>query len=495
MRRSAFAIFVLVLVMTFSCDSIEGTFDDSVPNFYSLTTHASPQEGGTIQPSAGEFLEGNSVQVVARPAEGYVFDFWEGDLSGSSNPATIRFDSNRTITAHFSLRDYDLNIELVGSGVVNETVVERSPTSVTVTLTAEAEEGWIFDRWEGDLSGNGNPETLTIEIDEPKSVTAIFIEEVAEYSLNVTIEGEGSVDKDPDKSSYTEGEEVTLTASAASGWSFKEWDGDLSGSTNPVTITLDDDKSVTAIFEEDEPEEYTLTINTEGLGSVDANPDREIYIDGDEVTLTANAALGWTFKEWRGDLSGSANPETVVIDNDKEITAIFEVDVDFGITINEVKLFINEMELGGARRTRDFKTKDFILNVPIDGTPFHITHVQIPAGFYDELELDIAKPSKSVTIDDPDFDDGSNRYSLVVHGVFNGIDFTFRSDEDFQIDVDFEPHLEIKRGQTAVIAITVDFEGWFKGDDGVFLDPNDLQNEERINKNIEDSFSDFEDEF
>ena len=494
MRKSVCAIFMVVLVMTFSCDSIEGTFDDSVPNFYSLTTHTSPQEGGTIQPAAGEFLEGNSVQMAARPAEGYVFDYWKGDLTGSSNPELIRFLSNKTVTAHFSLRDYDLNLEIVGSGVVNETIVERS-SSITVRLTAVAEDGWFFDRWEGDLSGNSNPETLIIDADEEKSVTAIFLEEVAEYSLDVTIEGEGTVDRDPDKSSYTDGDEVTLTATAASGWSFKEWDGDLSGNTNHVTIILDDDKSVTAIFEQDKPEEYTLTINTEGLGSVDINPDREIYIDGDEVTLTANAALGWTFKEWQGDLTGSANPEKIVIDDDKEVTAIFEVDVDYGITVNELKFYIKEMELGGARRTRDFKTKDFILNVPVDGTPFHITHVKIPVGFYDDMELDIAKPSNSVTIDDPEFRDESGSYSLVVNGIFNGVNFTFRSDEDFQIDVDLSPHLEINSGQTSVIAITVDFEGWFKGEYGEFLDPNDHQNKERINKNIEESFSDFEDQF
>jgi hypothetical protein len=494
MRKSAFAVIIMVFALTFSCDSIEGTFDDSVPNFYSLTTNVSPQEGGTVQPSSGEFLEGNSVQIVARPAEGYVFDHWEGDLSGSSNPALLQFNSNRTVTAHFSLRDYNLNIEITGSGVVNETVLERSSSVTIVSLSAEAEEGWFFDRWEDDLSGNSNPDTLTIEGDEEKSVTAIFLEELAEYSLNVTIEGEGTVNRDPDQSSYTEGDEVTLTAEAASGWSFKEWDGDLSGSTNPVTITMDEEKSITAIFEEDEPEEYTLTIDTEGLGSVEKNPDRSIYIDGDEVTLTANAALGWVFKEWQGDLSGSANPETILIDDDKQVTAIFEIDLDFGITINEVKLFIKEMELGGARRTRDFKTKEFILSLPPDGSPFQVTHVPIPAGFYDELKLDIAKLSSSADIDDPDFRDGSKRYSLVVNGVFNGIDFTFQSDEDFKIDVDLSPHLEIKSGQKSVIAINVDFEAWFKGKDSIYLDPNDPKNTKQINKNIEDSFSDFEDD-
>jgi len=126
---------------------------------------------------------------------------------------------------------------------------------------------------------------------------------------------------------------------------------------------------------------------------------------------------------------------------------------------------------------------------------FNRTHANIPAGYYDELELDIKKPSNSVTINDPDFSDGSGRYSLVVNGTFNGVDFTFRSDEDFQIDVDFRPHLEITSGQTSVIEISVDFESWFMGGDGKFLDPNTSRNANRINKNIKDSFSDFEVEF
>lgn len=420
MRKSSYAIVLVVLVLAFSCDSHHGSLEESLPNLYTLTTQVTPEEGGTVQPSGGEFLEGNSVQITANPAEGYVFDYWEGDLTGNSNPEVIQFNSNRTVTAYFSLRNYDLNIDISGNGSVRETVVERS-SSVTVRLDAEADDGWFFERWEGDLSGNSNPETITIEEGEEKSVTAIFIEDaVDDYSLKVTIEGEGAVDRNPDKTTYTDGEEVTLTASAASGSSFKEW---------------------------------------------------------------------------QGELSGSINPETIIVDEDKQITAIFEVDVDFGITIGDVNLFIKEMELGGVRRTRDFKTKDFILNLPLDGSPFHITHVNIPAGFYDELELDIAKPGNSVTIDNPDFRDGSGSYSLVVNGIFNGVDFTFQSDEDFQIDVDINPNLEIKSAQTSVIAIDIDFESWFRGGDGEFLDPNAPLNAEQINKNIEDSFSDFEDEF
>jgi len=421
MRMPGCTILLVLLFLTFACDSHQGAFEDTVPNFYTLTAEASPEEGGTIHPSGGEFLAGNGVLIEAQPAEGFVFENWEGDLTGNSNPEYIQFSTNRTVTANFSQRNFELNITNSGNGLVRETVVERSSSSVTIRLDAEAGEGWIFDRWEGDLSGSSNPETITIEEDEEKSVTAIFIE------IGV--------------------------------------------------------------------EEYSLAINTEGEGTVDRNPDKSSYTDGENVTLTANATIGWIFKEWQGDLSGSNNPETITVDKDKQITAVFEVDLDYGINIGEVKLYIREMELGGARRTKDFKTKDFILNLPLDGTPFHITHVNIPAGYYDELELDIKKPSNSVTIDDPDFRDGSGRYSLVVNGTFNGVDFTFRSDEDFEIDVDFSPHLEISSGQTSVFAIDIDFKSWFMGRDGEFLDPDASRNANRINKNIEDSFSDFEDGF
>ncbi|WP_411289513.1 InlB B-repeat-containing protein, partial [Rhodohalobacter sp.] len=270
---------------------------------------------------------------------------------------------------------------------------------------------------------------------------------------------------------------------------------DLSGSTNPASIVVDDDMEITAVFDEVVENEYTLTVSTEGSGSVNKDPDKENYSEGEEVTLTANSDTGWTFSEWRGDLSGSSNPETIIVDEDKQITAVFDEEPDFGISVQEVKFYIREMDLEGARRTDDFKTKDFILNVPIDGSPFEITHVDIPNGFYEELELDIKKPESKADIDDSDFRDGSGSYSVVVKGMFNGVDFTYRSSEDYDIEVELNPHLEIKSGQTEIIALTLDFDGWFMRSDGGFLDPNDSGDRKQIEKNIEDSFSDFEDGF
>jgi FlaG/FlaF family flagellin (archaellin) len=140
-------------------------------------------------------------------------------------------------------------------------------------------------------------------------------------TLTVTVSsGNGDVTKDPDQASYADGTPVTLEAIPDDGWSFHEWDGDLTGSVNPTTITMDGDKTVTATFTQNE---YALTINTVGSGSVDKLPDQLTYHLGDSVQLTANPVAGSTFSGWSGDLGGSTNPENLIIDADPEVTATF----------------------------------------------------------------------------------------------------------------------------------------------------------------------------
>ncbi|MEO7961949.1 MAG: glycoside hydrolase family 88 protein, partial [Ginsengibacter sp.] len=59
-----------------------------------------------------------------------------------------------------------------------------------------------------------------------------------QYSLIVTVAGNGVVTKFPDQASYTEGTTVTLTATAAAGNQFSGWTGDISGATNPISVVM-----------------------------------------------------------------------------------------------------------------------------------------------------------------------------------------------------------------------------------------------------------------
>ena len=60
--------------------------------------------------------------------------------------------------------------------------------------------------------------------------------------------GSGTVTKNPNQATYHYGDVVQLTAIPSTGWSFGSWSGDLSGSTNPQSITITGNKTVAATF-------------------------------------------------------------------------------------------------------------------------------------------------------------------------------------------------------------------------------------------------------
>jgi hypothetical protein len=66
---------------------------------------------------------------------------------------------------------------------------------------------------------------------------------------------------------------------------------------------------------------YTLKVATTGAGSVTKTPDVPLYMPGSVVQLTASPASG--FLGWAGNASGSANPLSVTMNSDKNITATF----------------------------------------------------------------------------------------------------------------------------------------------------------------------------
>lgn len=68
------------------------------------------------------------------------------------------------------------------------------------------------------------------------------------YNLGVSVTGGGQVSLNPPGGSYAPGTQVQLTASADAGRVFSGWTGDLSGATNPATLTMNGSKQVGATF-------------------------------------------------------------------------------------------------------------------------------------------------------------------------------------------------------------------------------------------------------
>ncbi|NBC27481.1 MAG: hypothetical protein GVY08_11505 [Bacteroidetes bacterium] len=239
MKYVSLFLAAVTLVAVSGCDSSSSSFDESLPDVLTLTITASPGEGGTVTPAEGEFVQNEEVSIEADPSDDFIFERWQGDFESEDNPATVVMNDNKTITALFRAVESLLQVDVSGEGEVR-----REFEGQTVSLTALPDAGWAFSRWEGDLTGSENPESLLL--DEEKSVTAIF---EPQFLLVVEIEGEGRVEEEPDKELYDEGESVTLTATPDEGWEFIEWQGDASGTNNSISITMDADKTVTALFE------------------------------------------------------------------------------------------------------------------------------------------------------------------------------------------------------------------------------------------------------
>lgn len=225
---------------------------------------------------------------------------------------------------------YALTTNVAGDGTITRTP-EKSIylANESVQLTATSGVGWAFKEWQGDVPANSTDASLALTMTDNKEVTAIF-EERPEYALAVNVTGQGNVDKLPALASYTENMTVTLTATPDEGWLFKSWSGDIpTVVVSPVlTLTMDSDKVISALFEEAPPTEYSLAIDVTGQGSVDKTPEQSSYTAGMTVTLTAAPDEGWLFKSWGGDVPtatvGASPVMTLTMDGDKAVTALFE---------------------------------------------------------------------------------------------------------------------------------------------------------------------------
>jgi len=322
--------------------TVTANFEEAVP--YTLTMAVSGS--GSMSPAVGQhtYTAGTAVTVSASPASGYYFSHWTAAAGSFTNAssATTTFTmpaQDVTVTAHFEEAvPYTLTMAVSGSGSTSPAVGQHTYTAGTpVTISASPASGYYFSHWTAAAGSFNNASSATTTFTMPAqdvTVTANFEETVVTYytlTTSVSTSGGGSVN--PIGGTYAAGSQVTLTATPASGYSFSNWGGDASGSQNPITITMNSNKSITAYFT---TVWYTLTTSVSPSGGGSVSPAGGTYAAGSQVTLTATPASGYSFSNWGGDASGSQNPITITMDANYSITANFEVipPVQYSLTIS-----------------------------------------------------------------------------------------------------------------------------------------------------------------
>jgi len=283
---------------------------------FSFTVQTIGQGRVTKTPNKTLYAAGDVVTLSARADPGWVFTRWTGDVSSSQDSTTVTVQKNTVVTALFTQLEYSLSVDVSGIGTVTKTL--QQPTyhyGDVLHLQAVPAPGWSFAGWSGDLSGDANPAALTIT--KNTLVTALFTQ--TEYQLTLHAGRGGTIVALP-APPYHEGDVVQLTATPSEGFVFNGWSGNSTGLTNPIIVTMDGSKTVTAAFT---PLGLLLDVTCLGEGSVLRSPEKPVYSKNDIVQMTAIPAPGWLFTGWDDPLLGLTNPITITLTDHTLVTARF----------------------------------------------------------------------------------------------------------------------------------------------------------------------------
>lgn len=280
---------------------------------------------GTIvkNPDKLAYDSASTVQLTATPATGYLFTGWSGDILGIENPVQVTMNADKNITANFAIMTYALTVNAVHGTVTKNPEQVSYDSASTVQVHATPEEGYHFVGWSGDLTGSENPANVTMYSN--KNITANF-ELTVLTTFTLTIESaNGLVVKNPDHAVYDSASTVQLTATPATGYQFTGWSGGVTGSTNPISVTMDANKAVTANFT---IKKYTITVASTN-GNIDVSPYAASYDSGAVVQITAQPSIGYHFESWSGEDAPAGheweNPIFVTIVKDMSISTDFEL--------------------------------------------------------------------------------------------------------------------------------------------------------------------------
>ncbi|MBM7623265.1 S8 family serine peptidase [Sporohalobacter salinus] len=214
-----------------------------------------------------------------------------------------------------------------------------------------------------------------------------------QYNLRITTVGQGKVFKDPNKLNYEKYDRVKLTAEPKAGWKFNCWKGSLEGSANPKNIIINDDLEIKAVFQGGK---HPLNIKVTGKGRVTKEKISTInsssdYKHGVKIKLTAIPDENWEFKHWQGDLTGKKNPNTIMIDEEKTVKAVF--------TKSKYLLHAITFGKGQIKQTILSPTSQGVTHRPYEpGTKVRLTAVPNEGWVFDHWELDLLGSKNPATV-------------------------------------------------------------------------------------------------
>jgi uncharacterized repeat protein (TIGR02543 family) len=270
--------------------SVYAIFNIITSVYYTLTVNVVGNGSVTESPAAAIYLSGTVVTLTAVPSAGWTFQGWSGDVSGPQNPVDITMDTDKSVMAAFMqvAHYYTLTVNVVGGGSVTESPLNATYLSGTVvTLTAVPSAGWTFQGWSGDVSGQQN--AVSITMNGNKEVTATFIQlPLQKHDVAIRV-----VDVSP--SQVYVGESVQIVVEAANLGDYSEtfnvtvkYDSSIIEVMPVVSLSPHNSETITVGWNTAgvSPGVYTVSANATVVEG-DTNPENNNLIDGAVTIIQA----------------------------------------------------------------------------------------------------------------------------------------------------------------------------------------------------------------
>jgi len=217
-------------------DKYNGTVADLERDYPGAVPEPPPSNGGVnvnVDPRIKDLIE-----IVQKPGASYKVrsvEWWSpGEARGKNNLFVDVTDTN-------SARLIGESVHFLNGGEVAAVIEEKpdDPGGANIGMTGAF---GSYTVWAGHRQDSDEVRGLGLGTPQP----------AGKHKLTVTVRGIGAVEATPDKAEYGHGEAVVLEAQETdSGWKFSRWEGDLLGTANPQTLTMDADKDVAAAFVEE----------------------------------------------------------------------------------------------------------------------------------------------------------------------------------------------------------------------------------------------------
>jgi len=175
---------------------------------------------------------------------------WQSVYGGSNEDIVSSvqqtFDGRFLVAGHtdsFGFRDHDfLILKLKFSGKTDLSCGFEEQSDVQISDPHMKAKDTRKKLKETDIE----PKYIYVKTSFTNVIAYNFCEE--KYILDIEADGGGTTDPSPGQYTYDKGKDVEVKAIPNGEYDFEGWDGDASGITNPITITMDSHKSIRARF-------------------------------------------------------------------------------------------------------------------------------------------------------------------------------------------------------------------------------------------------------